>query len=181
MSTTFFSRRVNPRTACLLTALALLSGCGNANDAPAASDNEASTVASDAAKGRAVFVEKGCVICHSVNGVGGKAATPLDATDAIQRDGLAGFAARMWRGAPAMVELQSLELGYTIWLESEDITNLAAFAEDRSEQKKLVIDDVPEESRDAFLSEGFWEAEDWREFLEDGQEGFETPETTDGQ
>jgi len=28
----------------------------------------------EAAKGRALFVTKGCVICHSVNGVGGRAA-----------------------------------------------------------------------------------------------------------
>lgn len=33
----------------------------------------------DAAKGRELFASKGCVVCHSVNGVGGEDAPALDA------------------------------------------------------------------------------------------------------
>ncbi len=33
----------------------------------------------DPARGRALFVDKGCVVCHSVNGVGGEIAPVLDA------------------------------------------------------------------------------------------------------
>ena len=33
----------------------------------------------DSAKGRKLFVNKACVVCHSVNGVGGRVAPALDA------------------------------------------------------------------------------------------------------
>lgn len=130
---------------------------------------------SDAEIGRTLFVEKGCVICHSVNGVGGKAAAALDAVSPSATNDPLEFAARMWRGAPAMVELQSLELGYVIWLTSADIANLAAFASDLPAQKELTIDDLPQQTRDGLLDQRFWEAENWTEFLSDGQEGAGEP------
>lgn len=129
----------------------------------------------DAATGRTLFVEKGCVICHSVNGVGGKAAPVLDAEIGLPPIDPLDFAARIWRGAPAMVELQSMELGYTIDLSAADIAHLAAFAGDREEQKKLTEDALSEELRNGLLDQGFWEVEDWSEFLEDGQEGWGEP------
>lgn len=127
----------------------------------------------DSAKGRDLFVSKGCVVCHAVNGVGGKAAPVLDAEIGAPAVDPLDFAARMWLGAPAMIELQSLELGYTIHLTADDLANLAAFAGDVDEQKKLSIEEVPEMVRDSFLDERFWEVEDWDEFLEKGQEGYE--------
>ncbi|MHA7871017.1 MAG: c-type cytochrome, partial [Hyphococcus sp.] len=72
----------------------------------------------DPVKGRALFIDKGCVICHAVNGVGGKAAPALDAPVGDGPVDPLEFAARMWRGAPAMIELQSIELGYAIYLEA---------------------------------------------------------------
>lgn len=130
----------------------------------------------DSQAGRGLFVEKGCVICHSVNGVGGKAAPVLDAQIGAPPVDPLDFAARMWRGAPAMIELQSVELGYTIYLTADEIANLAAFAADREEQKKLAIDQVPETMRESFLDEQFWEVEDWTEFLRGGREGYEAPD-----
>lgn len=135
----------------------------------------------DPGKGRELFIAKGCVICHSVNGVGGKAAPVLDAPiGGIAADPL-DFAARIWLGAPAMIELQSVELGYAITLTGDEIGHLAAFAADVSEQKKLTIEAVPEPMRGAFLDERFWEVEDWDEFLRRGQEGYgEPPEEREG-
>lgn len=129
----------------------------------------------DSSTGRALFIEKGCVICHSVNGVGGKAAPPMDAAIGAPPIDTLDFAARMWRGAPAMIELQSIELGYTIYLTADEIADLAAFAADREEQKLLAIDQVPEDMRDSLLDERFWEVENWDDFLRSGQEegGFE--------
>lgn len=125
----------------------------------------------NSATGRALFVEKGCVICHSINGVGGKAAPPMDAAVGSPPIDPLDFAARMWRGAPAMIELQSIELGYTIYLTADEVADLAAFAADREEQKLLTIEQVPEDMRDSLLDERFWEVENWDDFLRSGQEG----------
>jgi len=133
----------------------------------------------DAAVGRAAFVQKGCVLCHAVNGVGGKAAPALDAADDFVKADPVEFAARMWRGAPAMVEFQSVELGYVIDLTADDIANIAAFAASRAEQKLLKDGDIPEPMRDSILDERYWEMEDWSDFMADGQEGYVTPAPAD--
>jgi mono/diheme cytochrome c family protein len=111
----------------------------------------------DAGVGRDLFVSKGCVLCHSVNGVGGKAAPPLDASTELDAIDPLGFAARMWRGAPAMIELQNLELGYVIWLEPEEMANLAAFAADAAAQGGLTDADIPGPMRNMLLNERYWE------------------------
>ncbi|MGD9541032.1 MAG: cytochrome c [Parvularculaceae bacterium] len=162
----------------LLAMLAVgLAGCSEQTAAPASEDQthgvERVVHELNSAAGRGLFVEKGCVVCHAVNGVGGKAAPALDAEIGAPPIDPLDFAARMWRGAPAMIELQSIELGYTIYLTADEIANLAAFAGDVVEQKKLVVDDVPEPMRGSFLDERFWEVEDWDEFLRNGQEGYE--------
>lgn len=125
----------------------------------------------DPSVGRALFVEKGCVICHAVNGVGGKAATPLDAEIGGGAPDPLEFAARMWRGAPAMIELQSVELGYTIYLTADEIANLAAFAADREAQRQLTPESLPESVADSLLDQRFWEMEDWDDYLARGREG----------
>ena len=169
----------------LLTALAgaaALAAC-NADQPTGASDDAAETVSlkpavgreTDPVIGKTLFVEKGCVICHSVNGVGGKAAPALDAEIGGQPVDALEFAARMWRGAPAMIELQSIELGYTIYLTADEMAHLAAFASDRDIQKSLVIGDLPENIRAGLLDERFWEMENWDQYLREGQEG-EFPE-----
>jgi len=66
----------------------------------------------DPERGRQLFVGKGCVVCHSVNGVGGQAGPPLDADPAETSVDVFDFAARMWRGASLMIVLQEMELGY---------------------------------------------------------------------
>ncbi|MBK0398844.1 c-type cytochrome [Limibaculum sp. M0105] len=98
----------------------------------------------DADRGRIIFVAKGCVVCHAVNGVGGKAGPALDASEPAGVFDPLDFAARMWRGAPAMIELQSLEFGYQIDLTANDIADLAAFAENHEIQRKFSEDEIPE-------------------------------------
>ncbi len=132
----------------------------------------------DPAHGRELFVEKGCVICHSANGVGGKAAPALDADITTAAADPLEFAARMWRGAPAMIELQSVELGYTIYLEASEIADLAAFASDREAQRKLTPETLPETLRNSLLDQRFWEMEDWDDYLARGREG-EIPDDAD--
>ncbi|MDJ0935246.1 MAG: c-type cytochrome [Kiloniellales bacterium] len=107
----------------------------------------------DSERGRQLFITKGCVYCHAVNGVGGKAAPALDSDSAEPSVNLTDFAARMWRGAPAMIELQEMDLGYQIQLTGDELAHLAGFAHDPAEQKKLLEDQVPELMREWYLDE----------------------------
>jgi hypothetical protein len=163
-------------------ALAMLAGvaaCGAKTGGDPSPTRVASHFIGIADEGRVTFVKKGCVICHSVNGVGGKAAPTLDVEIGAQPIDPLDFAARMWAGAPAMIELQSIELGYTVSLTAQEIANLAAFAGDRAAQRLLKADDIPEPMRDSLLDERFWEVEEWDEFLKKGQEGY-VPEAPPG-
>lgn len=169
--------------AAAIGAALLASACGKViapnAQTPATQTKEAIAHAGDAAAGRAAFVQKGCVLCHSINGVGGKAAPALDAPDDFVQPDPLDFAARMWRGAPAMVEFQSVELGYVIDLSADDIAHIATFAASREEQRLLKDEDIPGPMRDSILDERYWEMEDWSEFMADGQEGFGTPPPAD--
>jgi mono/diheme cytochrome c family protein len=160
------------RRIALAAIAAAVAGCSQQSGAK---ENALVMPALDAGKGRDLFVNKGCVLCHAVNGVGGKAAPALDAADDFVKPDPLDFAARMWRGAPAMVEFQSVELGYVIDLSGEDIAHLAAFAANRAEQKKFLDSAIPGPMRDSLLDERFWEVEDWSEFMANGQEGYEPP------
>jgi mono/diheme cytochrome c family protein len=98
----------------------------------------------DPARGRNIFVEKGCVACHSVNGVGGNLGPALDAADMPRPMNAFEFAARMWRGAEAMTALQADMLGEVISLDGQDLADLVAFAHDAEEQARLTEDQIPE-------------------------------------
>ena len=158
---------------------ALLAACGAESGAPQTEGAAPPRVSLkpnlkrnvDPARGRELFVEKGCVLCHATNGVGGKAAPPLDAEIGAPAADPLDFAARMWRGAPAMIELQSVELGYTIHLTADEIAHLAAFAADREAQRQLTPDGLPENIRSGLLDQRFWEMEDWSDYIGQGQEG----------
>ena len=97
----------------------------------------------DAANGRALFTDTGCVVCHSVNGVGGEIGPSLDAANMPSPMNAFEFAARMWRGAAAMTMMQQDLLGGVINLTGQDLADLVAFAHDVDEQRKLTSDQVP--------------------------------------
>ena len=115
----------------------------------------------DAMRGRRLFVMKGCVTCHSVKAVGGKVAPALDAPEENSSVNLLDFAARMWRGASAMQELQSIELGYRTELTGQEIGYLAAFASDPTVQQGFSIDEVPDLLKDWFIDERYWDQGEW--------------------
>ncbi len=96
----------------------------------------------DAARGRELFVEKACVACHSVNGVGGDLGPSLNAADMPAPMNAFEFAARMWRGAQAMTALQEDMLGEVVSLTGQDLGDLVAFAHDEEEQAKLTDDHI---------------------------------------
>lgn len=118
--------------------------------------------AMDPERGRKLFASKGCVVCHSVNGVGGEDAPPLDATTMEARMNPFEFAARMWRGAEAMIYLQREELGEKIELTGQDLADIVAFTHNEREQKQFSEADAPPEIRDLIghMEEGEHEEEE---------------------
>lgn len=113
----------------------------------------------DPARGRKVFAEKGCVVCHSVNGIGGEDAPPLDATTMTPMMNPFEFAARMWDGAEAMVILQRDELGEPIQLTGQDLADIIAFVHHHAEQAKFTEADIPERIRE-LIEHGHEEGEE---------------------
>lgn len=91
-----------------------------------------------------MFANKGCVVCHSVNGVGGEDALPLDASDMTMPMNPFEFAARMWRGAEAMVAMQRDELGAPIELDGGELADIIAFAHDSDVQAGFSEKDIPD-------------------------------------
>ncbi len=98
----------------------------------------------DAERGRHLFVDKGCIACHSVNGVGGDIGPALNAGDMPRPMNSFEFVARMWRGARAMTELQEDLFGEVISLDGQDLADLVVFSHDAEEQAKLTEDQIPE-------------------------------------
>ncbi len=109
----------------------------------------------DAERGRDLFISKGCFVCHSVNNTGGAAGPALDAASAPEAIDPLDFAARMWRGALAMADLQSAEFGYQIDLTGPDIADLAAFTADPAVQATFTEDMIPEIIRGWIVDEPY--------------------------
>ncbi len=107
----------------------------------------------DAEKGRSLFGSKGCVVCHSVNGVGGEAGPPLDTMSYDGEVDPLDFAARMWSGASAMAVLQEMEFGYQIHLTGQEIADLAAFVSSDDQRGAFSESDVPDEYRGWTINE----------------------------
>ncbi len=102
----------------------------------------------DPERGRALFLEKGCVTCHQVNGVGGDLGPALNAEDMPEPMNAFEFAARMWRGAPAMTDLQRQMLGDVITLNGQELADIIAFAHDEEAQATLDEGDIPQAYRE---------------------------------
>ncbi|SPH17698.1 hypothetical protein DEA8626_01224 [Defluviimonas aquaemixtae] len=101
----------------------------------------------DSERGKTAFMEKGCIVCHSINGVGGAIGPPLNATDMPVPMNAFEFAARMWRGAPAMVQMQEELFGEAIALNGEELADIVAFVHDEALQEQLTAADIPERFR----------------------------------
>ena len=117
----------------------------------------------DPDRGRTLFVHKGCVVCHRVNGVGGTAGPALDASEPAGVFDPLDFAARMWKGAEAMAALQAMEFGYVIDLTGRDIADLAAFSENHAEQENFSEAEIPETVRNWTLDSPIDDALEMRE------------------
>ena len=98
----------------------------------------------DSASGRLLFAEKGCVACHSVNGIGGEDAAPLDASAMEENMNPFELAAKMWAMAPYMIEAQEEEMGGQILFTGEELGDIVAFLHDDAEQLKFTEESLPE-------------------------------------
>ncbi|MFC2967966.1 c-type cytochrome [Acidimangrovimonas pyrenivorans] len=98
----------------------------------------------DPVAGRHLFASKGCVVCHSINGVGGTDAPKLDASTMKMPMDPFDFAAKMWHGAPAMIAMQNSELGAQIQFTGQELADIIAFVHSPAEQKKFSEADIPE-------------------------------------
>lgn len=115
--------------------------------------------AMDSANGRALFASKGCVVCHSINGVGGFDAPMLDAEFMDRPMNPFDFAANMWRGAETMVDMQREELGDVIQISGQDLADIIAFVHDPAEQALFSEEDIPEDI-EALMAHAESESED---------------------
>lgn len=97
----------------------------------------------DPVRGRTLFASKGCVVCHSVNGIGGVDAAAFDAEKMSPAMDPFDFVARMWRGAEPMIAMQRAELGAQIEFTGQELANIIAFLHDREEQRKFSERDIP--------------------------------------
>jgi mono/diheme cytochrome c family protein len=108
----------------------LLTGAGD-------SMADAAQTQGDAARGRTLFVSKGCVVCHAINEVGGTRAAPLDPEAASGDVDALDFVARMWRGAEAMIFMQQQELGVQIDFTGQELADIIAFVHNPKERRKF--------------------------------------------
>lgn len=120
---------------------AAFSTLGNAKDL-----GDLAVPAMDAVNGKALFVEKGCVACHSVNGIGGEIGPRLDSRFTLRNaTNLFDFGARMWTHAESMIEVQKATIGGQIDLTGQELANITAFAYDENAQKTFSESDISDE------------------------------------
>ncbi len=139
--------------AVAITALGLTASSAFAQDSSAVSDqmsragfileNGLAIPSFDPVLGRKLFAAKGCVVCHSVNGIGGEDAPEFSAEFMDSPMNAFDFAANMWRGAPAMIAMQEDEMGEQIELTGEELAAIIAFVHDAGEQAKFSQADIP--------------------------------------
>lgn len=91
----------------------------------------------DAERGMTLFAEKGCVTCHSINGVGGHDATPLDAHSMEPMMNPFEFAAKMWTMAPYMIAAQEEAFGEQIQFTGDELADIIAFVHDDMQQHEF--------------------------------------------
>lgn len=97
--------------------------------------------------GRMLFVSKGCVACHAVNGVGGHDAPPLDAHEMEGLINPFDFAAKMWNHAPGMIYAQEEALGEQITFTGAELADIIAFVHDDVAQHSFSESDLTPAAR----------------------------------
>ncbi len=98
-------------------------------------------------KGKNVFVSKGCVACHAVNGVGGHDAPPMDDHARLGPLNPFDFAAKMWNHAPGMIAAQEEAFGEQIYFTGEELADIIGFVHDDAAQHRFTEGDLTAQAR----------------------------------
>lgn len=99
------------------------------------------------ARGKKLFVDKGCVACHAVNGVGGHDAPAMDAHEKKGLMNPFDFAAKMWNHAPGMIAAQEGAFGEQIYFTGRELADITAFVHDDREQHSFTEKDLTAKAR----------------------------------
>lgn len=97
--------------------------------------------------GRKLFVSKGCVACHAVNGVGGHDAPAMDDYAKLGLINPFDFVAKMWNHAPGMLAAQEEAFGEPVTFTGEEISNIIAFVHDGKALHSFSDKDLTKEAR----------------------------------
>jgi hypothetical protein len=98
-------------------------------------------------RGKKLFVRKGCVAFHAINGVGGHDAPPMDAHRDMGLVNPFDFAAKMWNHAPAMVAAQEEAFGKQIYFTGQELADIIAFMHDDGAQHAFTEHDLTPQAR----------------------------------
>lgn len=98
-------------------------------------------------RGKNLFVEKGCVACHAINGVGGHDAPPMDAHRAMGLVNPFDFAAKMWNHAPGMIAAQEDAFGEQIYFTGEELADMIAFLHNDEAQHEFSEADLTDKAK----------------------------------
>ena len=101
----------------------------------------------DPVRGRKLFVSKGCIACHAINGVGGHDAANLDAHTMQPMMNPFEFAAKMWAMAPAMIYAQEEALGEQILFTGDELADIIAFVHNDEAQHDFGEADLTPQAR----------------------------------
>lgn len=101
----------------------------------------------DSRRGAEAFMNRGCIVCHRINGVGGEIGPSFNAADMPQPMNAFEFAARMWRGADSMVQMQEELFGAMIELDGQELADIVAFVHDEDVQASISEEAIPEQYR----------------------------------
>ncbi len=94
--------------------------------------------------GMQLFGTKGCVVCHTINKVGGSyGILPLDASAMPTGMTAMDMAAAMWNHAQPMIALQRRRLGVQIRLTGKELGDIIAFLHELEVQKRFTEDMIP--------------------------------------
>ncbi|UCH75919.1 MAG: c-type cytochrome [Rhodospirillales bacterium] len=98
-------------------------------------------------RGKDLFVDKGCIACHAINGVGGHDAPAMDAHRDMGLVNPFDLAAKMWNHAPGMIAAQQAAFGEQIYFTGEELADIIAFLHNHEAQHGFSEADLTAEAR----------------------------------
>ncbi len=96
----------------------------------------------NAQRGKNIFVNKGCVSCHAINGIGGHDAPAMDDHINLGQVSLFDFAAKMWNHAPGMLAAQEEAFGEQIYFTGNELADIIAFVHNDESQHSFSEKDL---------------------------------------